>query len=182
MRFSLSYPQEACFEEAQRLRDIFEQHAAFVWRALRNLGGERGPRRRDTGSLRGRSRAARDVQGTRQDALVAVRDLRPRQPAPAAALCAAARARGRAARACGRGHAANRARATRSARAGQRLLDVLPEAQREVFLLYEIEHMTMAEVAAIVGCPLQTAYARLHKARERVQAEVASLRARGELP
>ena len=65
---------------------------------------------------------------------------------------------------------------------GQRLLAVLPEAQRAVFLLYEIEHMTMAEVAAIVGCPLQTAYARLHKARERVQAEVESARARGELP
>src|SRR2546430_13432185 len=39
MRFSASsYPQQACLVEAQRLRDIFEQHAAFVWRTLRNLG------------------------------------------------------------------------------------------------------------------------------------------------
>lgn len=38
MRFSVPYPQEACFEEAQHLRDIFEQHAEFVWRTLRNLG------------------------------------------------------------------------------------------------------------------------------------------------
>jgi RNA polymerase sigma-70 factor (ECF subfamily) len=48
------------------------------------------------------------------------------------------------------------------------LLDGLSDEQRNVFVLYEIEQLTMAEVAAALGCPLQTAYSRLHAARERL--------------
>jgi RNA polymerase sigma-70 factor, ECF subfamily len=55
---------------------------------------------------------------------------------------------------------------------GQRLLALLPPEQREVFVLYEVEDMPMQEIAAAVGCPLQTAYSRLYKARKRVLAEV----------
>lgn len=40
-------------------------------------------------------------------------------------------------------------------------------------MLYELDHMSMAEIAEVVGCPIQTAYARLHKARERVRIELA---------
>lgn len=61
---------------------------------------------------------------------------------------------------------------------GLRLLELLPENEREIFLLYEVEDVSMAEVAAIVGCPLQTAYSRLHRARARVVAEVERLAAR----
>jgi RNA polymerase sigma-70 factor (ECF subfamily) len=49
-------------------------------------------------------------------------------------------------------------------------LDTLDPAQREVFVLYEIEELGMAEVARAVGCPLQTAYSRLHAARKMVAA------------
>jgi len=42
----------------------------------------------------------------------------------------------------------------------------LTPSQREVFVLYEIEGLSMQEVASAVGCPLQTAYSRLHAARE----------------
>lgn len=52
------------------------------------------------------------------------------------------------------------------------LLDGLSEDQRTVFVLYEIEELTMAEIASIVGCPLQTAYSRLHAARERIAASL----------
>jgi RNA polymerase sigma-70 factor (ECF subfamily) len=48
------------------------------------------------------------------------------------------------------------------------LLDTLSEDQRRVFVLYEIEQLSMAEVAVAVSCPLQTAYSRLHAARERI--------------
>ena len=48
-------------------------------------------------------------------------------------------------------------------------LDALSEPQREVFVLYELESMSMSEVAAAVDCPLQTAYSRLHAAREAVR-------------
>ncbi|MBL0196096.1 MAG: sigma-70 family RNA polymerase sigma factor [Myxococcales bacterium] len=47
-----------------------------------------------------------------------------------------------------------------------RLLGALDEPRRAVFVLYEIEELTMADVAAAVGCPVQTAYSRLHSARE----------------
>jgi RNA polymerase sigma-70 factor (ECF subfamily) len=45
-------------------------------------------------------------------------------------------------------------------------LSLLDEDKRVVFVLYEIEGFTMQEVADIVGCPLQTAYSRLRAARE----------------
>lgn len=49
-------------------------------------------------------------------------------------------------------------------------LDELDEGKRAVFVLYEIEELPMAEVAEAVGCPLQTAYSRLHAARRKVRA------------
>lgn len=50
-----------------------------------------------------------------------------------------------------------------------RALDALDDDKRAVFVLYELEQMSMAEVAAAVGCPLQTAYSRLYAARDRVK-------------
>ncbi len=49
-----------------------------------------------------------------------------------------------------------------------RLLDALDEDKRAVLVLYEIEGLSMKEVAEIVDCPLQTAYSRLHAARRRI--------------
>jgi RNA polymerase sigma-70 factor, ECF subfamily len=46
------------------------------------------------------------------------------------------------------------------------VLDRLDEAKRDVFVLYEIEGLTMREVCDILDCPLQTAYSRLHAARK----------------
>jgi len=54
---------------------------------------------------------------------------------------------------------------------GWRLLQQLPPEQREVFVLFEVEGMPMAEIAQALDCPLQTAYSRLYKARERILAE-----------
>ena len=48
----------------------------------------------------------------------------------------------------------------------------LPQEQRDVFVLFELEELSMAEVAAAVGCPLKTAYARLYAARKRVREQV----------
>jgi RNA polymerase sigma-70 factor, ECF subfamily len=53
----------------------------------------------------------------------------------------------------------------------QQLLDVLDDDKRAVLVLYEIEGLTMREVAEVVGCPLQTAYSRLHAARELLRTE-----------
>jgi len=51
-------------------------------------------------------------------------------------------------------------------------LEVLDDDKRAVFVLYEIEELTMAEVASALGCPLQTAYSRLHAARRIVEEAV----------
>jgi RNA polymerase sigma-70 factor (ECF subfamily) len=45
------------------------------------------------------------------------------------------------------------------------VLDRLDEHKRTVFVLYELEELTMNEIALMLGCPLQTAYSRLHAAR-----------------
>lgn len=45
-------------------------------------------------------------------------------------------------------------------------LDRLDESKRDVFVLYEVEGLTMREVCEILDCPLQTAYSRLHAARK----------------
>ena len=50
----------------------------------------------------------------------------------------------------------------------QHLLDTLDPEKREVFVLYELEELSMKEVAEVCGCPLQTAYSRLHAARRRL--------------
>lgn len=60
-----------------------------------------------------------------------------------------------------------------SARAWNKLatvLDVMDPGKRDAFVLYELEALPMAEVAQILECPLQTAYARHHAARRLVLA------------
>jgi RNA polymerase sigma-70 factor (ECF subfamily) len=60
-----------------------------------------------------------------------------------------------------------------------RLLGALDGDQRQVFVLFEIEALPMREVCEVVGCPLQTAYSRLHSARKQVADQLARLRAEG---
>lgn len=56
-------------------------------------------------------------------------------------------------------------------------LDDLDDDKRAVFVLYELEGLEMQEVVALLGCPLQTGYSRLHAARiivrERVERALA---------
>ena len=49
------------------------------------------------------------------------------------------------------------------------ILETLDDDKRAVFVLFEIEGLGMAEVAAAVGVPLQTAYTRLYAARKIVR-------------
>jgi len=57
----------------------------------------------------------------------------------------------------------------RAAAALDALLDRMDRDRRLVFVLYELEQLPMREVAAVLGCPLQTAYGRLHAAREELR-------------
>jgi RNA polymerase sigma-70 factor, ECF subfamily len=53
-----------------------------------------------------------------------------------------------------------------------RLLALLDDDQRAVFVLYEIEDLSMPEVAEALGCPQTTAYSRLYAARKVLRAAV----------
>jgi RNA polymerase sigma-70 factor (ECF subfamily) len=48
-------------------------------------------------------------------------------------------------------------------------LDELDEDKRAAFVLYEIEELSLREVAEAMNCPLQTAYSRLQAARGQVR-------------
>ena len=54
----------------------------------------------------------------------------------------------------------------------ERALDALPDEQRAVFVLYEIEQLAMREVAAALSCSINTAFSRLYSARRKVAAEL----------
>ena len=47
-------------------------------------------------------------------------------------------------------------------------LDRLDDDKRAAFVLFELEQLSMKEVAEVLGCPLQTAYSRHRVAREEV--------------
>lgn len=153
-----------------RLRHIFEEHAAFVCRSLRRLGvleadlddvlqevfmvvyqrlteyQERGRARSWLYSICTRLAAAhRRKAGRRRESTT------PELPDTPAEATQHTRLEEREALAL-----------------GQRLLALLPEEEREVFVLYEVEGMAMTEIAEARGCPLQTAYSRLYQARRRI--------------
>ena len=59
------------------------------------------------------------------------------------------------------------------------ILARLPDAQRQVFVLYELEELPMTHVARIVDCPLFTAYGRLRSARREVRTQFDRVMKRG---
>jgi RNA polymerase sigma-70 factor (ECF subfamily) len=58
------------------------------------------------------------------------------------------------------------------------LIDQLPEDTRPVFVLFELEGMTMAKIASYLDLPAGTVASRLRRARELFAAQVARLEAR----
>jgi len=54
--------------------------------------------------------------------------------------------------------------------------------ERTVFVLYEIEELSLTEIAELVGIPRGTVASRLRRARESFHSEVKRLRARREFP
>ena len=166
-----------------RLRALFDSHYDFVWRTVRHLGVSPGgvddaaqevfivaSRRLDAirpgseraflhGVARRVAADARDAQSRRaapphdDDALVRLADTE--QP--------------------GADELLDQARAQRILMA---LLDALPIELREVFVLFEIEGLTMAEIAEAAGLPPGTVASRLRRARELFEQESRRYRAR----
>ena len=174
-------PRESTADLPSRLREAFEQHGPFVCRSLRYLGGREADlddllqevflvvsKRLNDYEERGRARAwlysicARVVNTHR-------RKLRRER----------AREHGAASEHSMPAPQLEQLEDREALVLGWKLLEELPETQREVFVLYEVEDMPMSEIAHALGCPLQTVYSRLYKARERILAQVQRLAAEG---
>jgi RNA polymerase sigma-70 factor (ECF subfamily) len=160
---------------------VFRDHAAYVWRALRRLGvDERDVEdvcqevfvvvHRRLADFEGRSsirtwvygicvRTASDYRRRASRRYETVTESPPEKPAK---------------------EDPHQDLASRRARqALDRILSELDDDKRAVFVLYEIEELPMSEVAEAVGCPLQTAYSRLHAARALVTAAANRLATEG---
>jgi RNA polymerase sigma-70 factor (ECF subfamily) len=149
---------------------LFRAHAPYVWRALRRLGVREADIEdvcqevfvvvdRRKGDFEGRSSAKTWVYGI---ALRTASDYRKRASHRRETLTSEPPEE----RSTDDPHEALEARQARAIL--DRLLDELDDDKRAVFVLYEIEELPMNEVADAVGCPLQTAYSRLHVARAKI--------------
>jgi len=158
--------------ERLTLRQVFDEHAAYVWRALRHLGVPDSELddycqevflvvHRQLDAFEGRSKLRTWLYGI---CLRVASDRRRRarvryersEADPARELAESS------------GLAPDERVEARSTLLA--LLDGLDEDKRTVLVLFEIEGLPMTEVAEVVGCPLQTAYSRLHAARARLTA------------
>lgn len=158
---------------AQEVDRIFREHGPFVWRALRRLGVAPSDADdacqevfvvvfRKLGEYEGRSQMRTWLYGIAVRVAAAHRRKAhtrrevPTEEPVGPETASAANPEG--------------AVADREALALlDRALDELDDDKRAVFVLYEVEGLEMPEVAEAVGCPLQTAYSRLHAARKEVE-------------
>jgi RNA polymerase sigma-70 factor (ECF subfamily) len=69
------------------------------------------------------------------------------------------------------------AEARQTAVLAETILSKLPEAQRIVFMLFELDEMSGEEIAELIGVPVGTVRSRLRLAREAVRREVKRLAA-----
>jgi RNA polymerase sigma-70 factor, ECF subfamily len=153
---------------------LFETHASFVWRVLRRYGV---PERelpdacqdvflvvhRKLGEFEQRSSVRTWLYAIAQRTALATRRrarfTRERLEEPAEQAEAATQ------------H--EHAERAQHLRLIQEALAALNDDQREVFALYELEGMTMAEVAQALGVPENTALYRLYAARDAIRQRVA---------
>ena len=168
------YPAEAPAAARPNLDQIFQDHAAFVMRVVRRMGTP-----------------AADVEDVAQEVFVVIHrrlsDYDPSRPLRPWIFGIASRTALAHRRKVGRRRvdlvasapaiavdpgqeqviARKQARALLDA-----ALDALDADKRSVFVAYDLEGMSMKEIAEAEGCPLQTAYSRLHAARRNIRAFV----------
>jgi RNA polymerase sigma-70 factor (ECF subfamily) len=163
-----------------RFAEVFREHAPYVWRVLRRLGVREA-----------------DAEDLCQEVFVVVHRKLPEFEGRssvrtwiygiAARVASDHRRRAHVRREHATGDVPEERRSApqlRELELGQAraMLDAalaeLDDDKRAVFVLYEIEELEMKDVAEALGCPLQTAYSRLHAARKRVEESV-QRRARG---
>ena len=168
---------EGAKDAEARLRELFRQHYDFIWRSLRRLGLDAG--RADDAAQQVFVTASRKLEGIRVGG--------ERGYLFGIALRVAADTR----RACARrrerplehaGDAPDPAPLVEESldkHRARELLDAalakLPLDLRIVFVLHELEELTMSEIAETIGAPSGTVASRLRRAREEFEAIVSRL-------
>ena len=154
--------------QTPNLRQLFDEHAKYIWRALRHLGVPEADvedisqevwvtAHRKLPEFEGRSSirtwlygiCLRTASDYRRSAYVR-RERPTAEPSADGAPLSSSEFGSR----------------VEARQALQALLELLDDEKRAVLVLYELEGFTMKEVAEIVETPLQTAYSRLYAARE----------------
>lgn len=163
-------------------RALYEAHFAFVWGSLRRLGVREADALDLTqkvfltvharlGVFEGRSQLRTWIFGICQRlASDYRRSARVRLEIATDALELDAQ------RGAGNGPLAA-AESRQLADTAEAILDKLPEAQRVVFVLFELDEMSGEEIATLLGISVGTVRSRLRLAREAVRREVARLAA-----
>jgi len=166
-------PPPAVADGAPRptLEEVYDRHAAMVWRALRGLGVP-----------------ADRVDDAVQDVFLVVHrrlgDFEGRASIATWLHAIARRVAGKhrrrdAGAPLDRDHASaedsplETAQRHQAARLVLAILDELDDDKREVFALMELEQLTAPAVATLLGIPLNTVYSRLRLARQRFDAALA---------
>jgi len=164
------------------IREIFDEHASFVWRTLRHLGVHDADIEdvcQEVFVTVHRKLAGFEWRSTLRTWLYGIclrvasdyrRRAHVRRELPVAEPAAGAQA-------------ATQLEDLARVQARKQLLAILERLdadKRAVFVLYELEELGMKEVSEIVGCPLQTAYSRLHAARKVVLEAIRRLQPGGE--
>jgi RNA polymerase sigma-70 factor (ECF subfamily) len=168
--------QEASYEE------IYKEHFAFVWRNVRRLGVPEASAddavqdvfvvvHRRLSEFEGRSSLRTWLFGILVRVARDHRRSRARQHDKAEALAAEASHDGTPT-------PADIAAKREAARILEELLDQIDEEKREVFVLVELEQMSVADVADALALNVNTAHARLRAGRQQFEAAVARFRAR----
>jgi RNA polymerase sigma-70 factor (ECF subfamily) len=151
---------------------VIREHAPFIWRTLRHLGTPDAQLEdlsqevfvvifRKLGAFEGRSTLRTWIYGVCRNvaANAARRRARMREQLSDVPVEVAAP------------EGQTLALARQQARAQlNKVLQGLPEQTRMVFVLFEIERLSMCDVAEALGCNESTAYSRLYVARSRVRA------------
>ena len=170
-RGAVDEPETGILTAPPAFPEIFQQHAQFLWRALMNLGVQRHDAQdlcqevmliahRRLPTFQGRSVRAWLYGICVRKASEHRRSARVRHEVPSDGLDEL-------------GHEETQHELLEQRHRLQRTLvalDALDEGKRAAFVLYEVEELTLAEVAEALEVPLQTVYSRIKAAREALRA------------
>lgn len=167
----------------RRLRHLVDDQYSFVWRSLQRLGVER----------KNAEDAAQQVFITLSNKLEIIEPGEERRYLFGIVIRVAANARrsrarlrevdeGQAAEVLDEAMPADALIEKREARALlDQALGAMTEDLRVVFTLFELEEMTLVEIAALLDIPLGTATSRLRRAREQFRTVAARMRGRADV-